>query len=305
MTPADTLPRLSRLRTSAAVFPLLALFLVIAWSSGFVGIRYATDAAPVATVLFWRSLVSGLLLLPLALATGPRITRAALAEQALFAFLGMFLYLGGFALAIGAGVATGLVALMADLVPLAIAGLSLPILGQRLTGRQWLGTAIGFAGVFIVSADALALGDAPVLAYVLPIMGMVSFALSTVLQGRMQRHVLAIHQRLALQCLWAALFFLLPALAAGAVAPPVTAEFAFGIGWLVLLATYGAWGVYYLCLRWYPPAQVSAVIYLSPPVTMIWAWALFDEPLTAMMFLGLVVTLAGVWLVASARRTAG
>ena len=45
-----------------------------------------------------------------------------------------------------------------------------------------------------------------------------------------------------------------------------------------------------------PAAKVSAAIYLSPPVTMLWAWALFDEPLTAIMFMGLVVTLAGVWL---------
>jgi len=51
-------------------------------------------------------------------------------------------------------------------------------------------------------------------------------------------------------------------------------------------------------LRMYPVAKVSAAIYLSPPVTMIWAWALFSEPLTVAMMIGLVVTLAGVWLTA-------
>ena len=288
-----------RLRASPLLFPLLSVVLVIAWSSGFVGTRFATDGAPVAAVLFWRSLVSGLLLLPFALAFGPRITRRALAEQGLFGFLGMFLYLGGFALAIGARVPTGLVALMADLVPLAIAALSLPILGQRLSGRQWLGTAIGLAGVLIVSADALTFGSAPALAYVLPILGMISFALSTVLQKRMRASGLAIHQRLGLQCLWAAVFFAPVAAFSGGLLPPMTLRFAFGIGWLVVLATFGAWSVYYFCLRWYAPARVSSVIYLSPPVTMLWARALFGDPLTMAMALGLVVTLFGVYLAVS------
>lgn len=49
-------------------------------------------------------------------------------------------------------------------------------------------------------------------------------------------------------------------------------------------------------LRMFPMTKVSAAIYLSPPVTMIWGWMLFSEPLTVAMFIGLVVTLIGVWL---------
>ena len=302
MTLASTESAVARLTSSALLFPVLAVVLVVAWSSGFVGIRYATAEAPVFMVLFWRSLMSGLLLVPLALMRGPRITRRAVAGQAGFAFLGMFLYLGGFALAIGQRVPTGLVALMADLVPLAIAALSLPVLGQRLSGRQWLGTAIGLGGVLIVSADALTLGTAPGWAYLLPVLGMIAFALATVLQERRRGTELAIAQRLCLQCLAAAAFFAPCAVLTGGIVPPMTGSFAFGIGWLVVLATYGGWCLYYLCLRLYPPARVSAVIYLSPPVTMIWARGLFGEPLTPAMGLGLIVTLFGVWLVASAPR---
>lgn len=294
MTKALTLP-------APLIFPLLALALVVCWSSGFVGIRFATEQAPVLTVLFWRSLVSGAVLLPFALMLGPRISARAVAEQALFGFLGMFVYLGGFAIGIAYRVPTGLVALMADLVPLAIAVLSQPMLGQRLTRREWTGTAIGIAGVVLVSADVLRIGDAPLFAYLLPVAGMLSFGFTTVLQRRMAKTQIAIHQSLSLQCLSAALFFGLCAPFAGSIAPPMTAGFAFGIGWLVLLATFGAWSVYYLCLRIYPPARVSSVIYLSPPVTMLWAWAMFDEPLSQTMFAGLGVSLFGVYLAASRR----
>jgi drug/metabolite transporter (DMT)-like permease len=281
------------------LFPLLALALVVSWSSGFVGIRFASDVASVPQILFGRSLFSALCLLPLALWTVPRITLRGVAEQGIYAFLGMFLYLGGFAWAIGLGVPTGLVALMADVVPLAIALLAAPLLGQPLRARQWLGTGLGLAGVALASAQALALGAAPVAAYALPLLGMLAFALSIVVQERRASAALSIVQRLTLQCLWASLMFAPFAWASGGLFPPLTADYALGMAWLVVLATYGGWLIYYHMLRLYPPAVVSATIYLSPPLTMVWAWALWSEPLTWTMAAGLVVTLAGVALVAA------
>ncbi|TGV73515.1 EamA/RhaT family transporter, partial [Mesorhizobium sp. M2D.F.Ca.ET.145.01.1.1] len=90
-------------------WPLLAAALVVSWSSGFVGIRYASESADVMLVLFWRTLMSGLVLLPFALMVGPRIGAGALMRQMAFGVAMMFLYLGGFALAIGQRVPTGLV----------------------------------------------------------------------------------------------------------------------------------------------------------------------------------------------------
>lgn len=289
------------LRPSPLIFTALATALVLCWSSGFVGIRFATDSATVPQILFGRSLFSGLFLLPFLL-RGPRISPRAVLEQGLYAFLGMFLYLGGFALSIGEGVPTGLVALMSDLVPLGIAVLSAPLLRQPLSAQQWLGTAIALGGVITVSADALALGDAPMHAYALPILGMLAFALSTVVQERRAAIPLTIPQRLCLQCLWAALMFAPVATMTGGLFPPLTADYAIGMVWLVVLATYGGWLVYYQLLRLYPPAVVSAIVYLSPPVTLLWAWVMFNEPLTWAMALGLGVTLAGVALVATGRK---
>lgn len=291
---------LAPLRRSPFLFPLLAAVMVVAWSSGFVGFRFTSEVATTAQVMFWRNFVSGLGLLPLVLFFGPRLSLRAVLEQGLYAFLGLFLYVGGFSSGIALGVPTGLVALMTDLVPLGIAVLSAPMLGLPPTRRQWLGTAISVAGVAVVSSEALAVGDAPAYAYLLPIFGMLTFALATVLQVRRRAVELAIHQRLGLQCLWAAVMFAPFAAVSGGLAPPADPDFVLGIAWLVLLATYGAWLIYYLCLRLYTPTRVAAAIYLSPPVTMIWAWVLFGEPLTVAMFAGLAVTLVGVALVAHA-----
>lgn len=288
-------------RPPSLIFALLAAALVVTWSSGFVGIRFTSDVATVPQALFGRSLVSGLGLLPLALWSRPRITKQAVVEQGFYALLGMVLYLGGFAMAIGQRVPTGLVALMADLVPLGIAVLSAPLLGQSLTSRQWAGTALSVAGVLVVSGNALSLGTAPLWAYALPTLGMLTFALSSVIQER-RVNALTIAQRLCLQCLWAAAMFAPFAKATGGLFPVFTADYLLGMVWLVVLATYGSWVTYYYLMRRYRPAEVSATIYLSPPLTMIWAWALFDEPLTLVMALGLIVTLVGVALVAMPAR---
>jgi drug/metabolite transporter (DMT)-like permease len=278
------------------LWPLLATFLIIGWSSGFVGIRYANQEASVMLLLFWRTLLSGLILLPFAMAIGPRISIRAVRDQALFSIMAVFLYLGGFALAIEQKVPTGLVALIADILPLAIAALYQPVLGERLTQRQWLGTAIAVVGVLIVSFDSLSFGTAPIWAYGLTVGSMLVFAVASVLHRRRKTPPMPVHQSLCIQMLMGSVLFGICALTQGSLAPPMTRDFAIGMVWLVLIATFLAYAVYYTSLRLFPIAKVSAAIYLSPPVTMLWAWMLFSEPLTFAMFAGLAVTLVGVWL---------
>ena len=281
---------------SRLLLPVLASLLIFGWSSGFVGIRYASEEASVAVLLFWRTLLSGIVLLPFAFAFGPRMRLAAVLPQIAFGVMAVFIYLGGFALAIEQRVPTGLVALISDLVPLAIAVLSQPLLGERLSRRQWLGTAVAVTGVLIVSFDSLSLGTAPLWAYALTIGSMLVFAVASVLRRGKTSLQMPVHQSLCIHSLTGAVLFGLCGLFQGSLEPPLTREFAIGMVWLVLIGTFLAYAVYYTMLRLYPVAQVSAAIYLSPPVTMLWAWMLFSEPLTAAMFVGLAVTLVGVWM---------
>jgi drug/metabolite transporter (DMT)-like permease len=74
-----------------------------------------------------------------------------------------------------------------------------------------------------------------------------------------------------------------------------------GIAWLVFIATFGAWSLYYIALRKSSPARVTTILYLSPPVTMIWAWIMFGEPLSSAMAFGLIVSLIGIVMVARAK----
>lgn len=268
------------------------------------GTRYAHTYAPVYTILMWRSLASGALLLPWALTRGPRLTWPAVREQIVFGTLAMAVYLGCYATAIGRGVPTGLVALITDMLPLVVAILSWPVLGHALTLRQWLGTLIGLAGVVVASGLSTALSGAPLWAYLLPVAGTASFAYATLLQKGSATNGMPIHQQLCIQCLTAAGFFAVWTALQGGPMLPLSTGFAGGIVWLVLFATFGAWGMYYLALREFSAARVTAVLYLSPPVTMVWAWVMFDEPLSWLMLAGLAISLGGIVLFSTTAKTA-
>ncbi len=289
---------------AVATLVVLELALVISWSAGFVGVRFATDHAPIFLILLWRSLVSGLLLLPFALLFGPKLRFKDLAPQVLFGILAMSGYLAGFALAISYGVPTGLVALITDMLPLAVAFLSWPVLGQALSARQWFGSFIGLAGVLIASAWSLDVGDVPLWAYGLPVLGTLSLAMATLLQKRSPSVSMPVYQSLCIQCLSASAIFAILAWREGSVLPILDRGFVGGILWLVFVATFGAWSLYYIALRKSSPARVTAILYLSPPVTMIWAWIMFDEPLSWMMAAGLAVSLVGIVIVATPQKPA-
>jgi drug/metabolite transporter (DMT)-like permease len=304
MTSADlaALPyrRPGRFR-ALVVLVFLEAALVVSWSAGFIGVRFASDHAPIFLILLWRSLVSGLVLLPFALLMGPKLRGKDIAFQMLLGALAMAGYLSGFALAISLGVPTGLVALITDMLPLAVAFLSWPMLGQSLTGRQWIGSLIGLAGVLIASGWSLGLGNVAWWAYGLPVLGTLSLALATLLQKRSPVNAMPVYQSLCIQCLSAAAIFAVPAWREGGVLPVMNASFIGGILWLTFIATFAAWGLYYLALRKSSPARVTAILYLSPPVTMIWAFLMFGEPLSWAMAAGLLVSLFGIVIVARAR----
>ncbi|WP_027350692.1 DMT family transporter [Halotalea alkalilenta] len=280
---------------------LLEALLAIAWSSGFVGIRYSVDQASVLVVVFWRCLLVGLLLLPWSIAELRRAGVRTLVRHAGIGLLAMAGYLAGVAKGIEHGVPAGLAALIADLLPLGVALLSLLLLqrGQPLLG--WLGLALGLGGMMIVTQGALALGGAPLWAYALPFAGMLSFALATLWQQRsVSTAPLGLCANLCLQCLVCVPVFGLWAASETTLVPPLRAGFMISLAWTAVLSTLGGYGLYWLCLSRSNPIRTASVLYLSPPITMLWAWVMFGEPLAWSMAVGMVVTLVGVWLVARA-----
>jgi len=281
--------------------PLLEAGLLISWSSGFVGARFAIDYAPALLVVFWRFAVLTLLLLPFVCKTLVNTPLNTLLIQAGIGLLAMAGYMAGVILGIALGVPAGLAALCADLLPVGMALLSALFLGERIVCKVWLGLFVGFAGMLWVMHGVLSVGSAPLWAYGLPVAGMLSLAVATLWQKRIPaKHDMTLLPGLWVQCCVASVVFALAGSSQGSLAPLPSAGFVLSVLWTATLPTFGGYGLYWLCLRRSSATRVATVLYLSPPLTMLWAWAMFDEPLSWHLAAGMAVSLVGIWLVSRA-----
>jgi drug/metabolite transporter (DMT)-like permease len=76
-----------------------------------------------------------------------------------------------------------------------------------------------------------------------------------------------------------------------------TPEFLFALCWLVIVLSFGAiWLLYFLISR-SAATRVVSLFYLTPPVTALMAWALFNERLAMGALIGMVFCVIGVFLV--------
>jgi len=281
--------------------PLLEAGLLLAWSSGFIGARFSIDYAPALLVVFWRCVVVSLLLLPFAYKPLLRTPFSVLLKNAGIGLLAMAGYLIGVTRGIELGVPAGLAALCADLLPLGMALIAALVLGERLSRQVWLGLIIGLAGVLWVTDGALVLGQAPLWAYGLPVAGMLSLAVATLWQKRASTsQSMGLLPNLWLQCFVSSFAIAAIEGSQSSLAPVATAGFAISVLWTVVLSTLGGYGLYWICLRRSTATRVASVLYLSPPITLLWAWAMFDEPLSWQMGGGMAISAMGIWLVVRA-----
>jgi drug/metabolite transporter (DMT)-like permease len=76
-----------------------------------------------------------------------------------------------------------------------------------------------------------------------------------------------------------------------------TGEFLFALAWLVVVLSIGTVSLLYLLLRRGAAAKTASLFYLVPPVTALFAWALFGETLGAVALAGMGLVAVGVALV--------
>lgn len=275
--------------------PVRAVALILVWSSGFIGAELGARAAPPATVLAWRFLVTAVVLLPWLLRASGRPDRRGWMRQAVLALLCQCLYLAGVFWAAAAGVPAGTSALVASLQP-ALVLAAVVVLGSRRLGLGHIaGLVLGSTGVALTAAGDLRAGVG-VTALVLPLSAMLSLAAGTLLQQRWStpsRSATPLMQTLAVQAVFGAGFFTAYAAATGELAPPPTTEFWTATAWAAL-AGIGSYGLYYLVTTRDGAARASTMLYVTPAATALWAASMFGQPLRPATVLGLLVSAAAV-----------
>ncbi len=272
---------------------LAAVSLVILWSSGFIGADLGTAQAPAHTLLAWRYVVAVAILAAWCWYRGLRPTWRGVRRQTVLGFFCQFLYLGCLVTGVGLGVPAGTAALIAALQPLVVAALSSRFLGEEFPASRRIGLAVGFTGVVLVVAGDLGGGAAAWPVYLLPLGGTLALSAGTVLERRLGTTE-PIPLALCIQAAVSAVLFMAWSLIAGDATPPLTTRFWAAVAWVVVFSTFGAYGTYLFVLRRNGATRVSALLYLTPATTMLWAWMMFGDRITWLAVVGLAVTLVGV-----------
>jgi drug/metabolite transporter (DMT)-like permease len=75
------------------------------------------------------------------------------------------------------------------------------------------------------------------------------------------------------------------------------ASFVGAMAWAVLALTLGGSSLMFMRIQRGAATTVTSLLYLVPPTTALMAWLLFDEAITAVTVVGIVLTAIGVSLV--------
>ena len=280
---------------------LTPLLFVLLWSTGFIGAKFGLPYAEPLTFLVARYVLVIALMTLLALAMRapwPASPREAF-HIGVTGVLVQALYLGGVFMSIHRGLPAGISALVVGMQPLLTAALAGALLGERVSARQWAGLALGFGGVALVvgskanvdgaAADALVHMLTPALA------ALFGITAGTLYQKRFCPRF-DLRTGSVLQFLPSLVITLLVASQTETMQIRWTGDFAFALGWLVLVLSIGAISLLNLLIRSGSAVNVASLFYLTPPTTALIAWAMFGETLSALAIAGMALAVSGVWL---------
>jgi drug/metabolite transporter (DMT)-like permease len=267
--------------------------LVVLWSSGFIGAELGTRLAPASTLLAWRYLVAAVLLAAVCCWRRERIGRAGLGRQVVLGLLCQVAYLGLTVGGVGQGASAGTTSLIASLQPLVVVALAAAVLSERARLAQLLGLGLGLVGVVLVVGGDLTTGDVAWWVYLLPVGGMLALSFGTVLQQRWEAPE-PVLVALTIQTVTAAAVFWTYSAVEGTTAPPASPAFWGAVAWVVVLSSFGGYGMYLHVSQKDGATRASTWLYLTPPTTMLWAAVMFGDPVTALGLVGLAVSGVGV-----------
>jgi drug/metabolite transporter (DMT)-like permease len=288
----------------APSFPLrlAPITFVLIWSTGWVVAGLAAPYADPLTFLVVRYAFAALAMALIALAmraTWPA-RPADVGHAMMSGVLLHAIYLGGVWWAIRHGLPAGISGLIAALQPILTALLAPALIGERITGRQWAGVALGFLGIALVLQPKLAVIPPGMIGVALVPMLVNIAAMFAVTFGTFyQKRFIPSGDLRTVTTLQYVGAFLATLPAAWLLEPMViqwNATMVLVLVWSVLALSLGAVGLLLMLIRRGEVSRAAALIYLIPPAVAIEAFFLFGEKLGFLQLIGMAVTVMGVAL---------
>lgn len=278
---------------------LLAWYFVAIWGSGFLASKIGMLYAAPFTFLTARFLFGIACMIPIVFIMRARwpASRTEFGHVIVAGLLMHAIHLGGSHYTQYLGVSAGITAVLLTVQPLLTALVASRWMGEQLSSRQWLGIAVGFAGVVLVVWHKIDIRE-----MTLGSLCAVIIALLAVTAGTLYQRVFCQHVDLRTASL-------LQFVASAAVLAPLAwfvEGFRITFAWpmfaaivfLVICASILAVSALHTLMRHGEATRVTSLFYLTPVFAVVLEFALFKVVPSIVSMLGIAITCAGVALVA-------
>ena len=275
------------------IFPFI---FVLLWSSAFITTKPIIDNSdPFAALAFRFFFVAiGFYLFSVYSKNSIFINKKNLVESIISGMLFHGLYLGGVFYSISIGMPTGIAALIVTLQPILTNALSGPILGEKVTIKQWLGVLLGFIGAALVLGFDVG-SDIPKLGLIATIIALIAITTSTIWQKKLSNNlplpISNMYQAIG-GCSFHILiiiFFVEPYI-------DFSKTFIIAMSHQIFLVSFGAFTILMYLIKKNSASKTVSIFFLIPATSAFMAWLFLNENLTNLDLVGFFITTVGVYI---------
>ncbi|MEH7335625.1 DMT family transporter [Neobacillus drentensis] len=193
-------------------------------------------------------------------------------------------------------VPSGLFSVIVYFQPILVGLLAWLWLGESMTLLKVLGLILGFFGVISVSAEGFS-GHVSILGIIFGILSALSWALGTVYTKKNSHSVDSLWM-VALQCLIGGSVLMIAGLSSEKWSSiEWNATFLWGLSFGSFLGIALSWILYVLLVKTGDASVVATFTFLVPMLAVVIGTVLLNEPFTKLLFLGIVLIVASIYLV--------
>ena len=204
------------------------------------------------------------------------------------------LYLGGVFYSISIGMPTGIAALIVTLQPVLTNALSGPILGEKVTLKQWTGVLLGFIGAALVLG--LDVGSSiPLLGLIATIVALIAITTSTIWQKKLSNN-LPLPVSNFYQAVGGCTFHILIIIIFTEPYINFSQTFLIAMSHQIFLVSFGAFTILMFLIKKNSASKTVSIFFLIPATSALMAWLFLNESLTNLDLLGFFITTIGVYI---------
>ncbi len=275
------------------IFPILFILL---WSSAFITTKPIIDNSDPFTALAFRFffVAIGFYLFSLYSKQSIFIKQRNLIESILSGILFHGFYLGGVFYSISIGMPTGIAALIVTLQPVLTNALSGPILGEKVSIKQWVGVLLGFIGAILVLGLDVG-SDIPFLGLIATIVALVAITTSTIWQKKLSTK-LPLTVSNFYQAVGGCLFHVIIILIFVEPYIDFSNTFIIAMSHQIFLVSFGAFTILMFLIKKNSASKTVSIFFLIPSTSAFMAWIFLNESLTNLDLIGFLITTIGVYI---------